>query len=122
MIERAEPTFFKFETPGDVVEGVLIAVKRKAIDGKPAITYTVQDGEERIRFNGAYQINEKLAVSDIGHKIEVTFEGVDSTIGRGDNKMRHFQVRVSRNVIDKAAAAAAASADPTLITDDDIPF
>jgi hypothetical protein len=117
MITREEPRFVQFN-PGEIVEGVLIGIKRVAIDGRFACKYTIDDGGVLYSFLGTYQINEKIRPSDMGHKIIVRYEGEDTAVGRNGNKMRHFGVQVSKNVVDKAAAHG----NELGITDDDIPF
>jgi hypothetical protein len=117
MIERVEPRFVKFGAPGEIVEGVLVGIKRINIDGKPAIKYLLDDDGEQCTFLGTYQLNEKLRPADMGHKIVVRYEGLDTNVSRNGNPMRHFVVQISKNVINKAAAALNLG-----ITDDDIPF
>jgi hypothetical protein len=117
---REESRFVKFKT-GEVVEGVLFNIERVAVGNKPAVRYTVEeDGGEFVSFIGTFQLNTKLRVTDKGHRVEIRCLGEDTTVKRGDNCMKVFDVRVSKELVKGAAIPAAA--DGTEITDDDIPF
>jgi hypothetical protein len=117
MEERKEPRFVQFDK-GSFVEGVLLSIQSIRISEKPAVRYTVkQDDQEDVSFIGTYQINSKLRVRDVGHRISVICEGEDPSIRRGDNCMKLFGVKVSRERV----LAASPTSDPG-ITDADIPF
>lgn len=121
MEERLEPEFLKF-VKGEVIEGVLIQVKRIQVanpdrpDGpkNPATRYTCLDDEGKpFCFLGCYQIDVKLRPTDIGRAIRLTYIGDDTNVGRNGNQMKVFEVMVSKQK---------APEDMTFITDEDIPF
>jgi hypothetical protein len=117
---REEPRFVKFTT-GEVVEGTLMSIDRVTVGGKPAVRYVVMvDAGDYVSFIGTHQLNTKLRPTDQGHRIEIRCIGEDTMVKRGDNCMKVFEVRVS--VESALKVAPTAPADPTQITDDDIPF
>lgn len=119
METRQEPRFVKFTT-GECVEGTLVSIERMTIKDRPALRYTVLESDgELVSFLGAFQINTKLRATDRGHHISVRCEGEDVMVKRGENCMKVFEVRVSK---EKVSQGAASSVDPLEITDDDIPF
>jgi hypothetical protein len=121
MIERKEPALVRF-AEGERLSGVLLLIERIEIEKKPVTRYIVEDLEtgERSQFLGTYQINAKLRTTDVGHVIDVRYEGEDTSIGRDGNSMRRFKVLVSdRRVAGKLAGDDLAG---TLITNDDIGF
>jgi hypothetical protein len=118
METREEARFIKF-AQGEVVEGILLSVQPISIQNKPATRYIVSDENgEMVSFLGTYQLNEKLRPADRGHKIIVRCEGEDVNVKRGDNCMKVFDVKVSRELVTKIAPS---SINPE-ITDGDIPF
>jgi hypothetical protein len=116
METREEPKFVNFSA-GDVVDGTLYSMERVTVRGNASIRYNVlQDNGEMCAFIGTHQLNTKLRPSDVGHRVEIRCQGEDTMIKRGENCMKVFQVRVSKN------AVRAAAGDGTEITDADIPF
>jgi hypothetical protein len=121
MEVREEPKFVQFST-GDVIEGLLLNIDRIKVKDNAAIRYTVQqDDGQSVSFLGTHQLNTKLRTTDRGHRIEITCEGEDTMVKRGDNCMKVFDVKVSKEVVTRDAALLASSEIPE-ITDDDIPF
>jgi hypothetical protein len=121
MEVREEPKFVQFST-GDVIEGLLLNIDRIKVKDNAAIRYTVQqDDGQCVSFLGTHQLNTKLRTTDRGHRIEITCEGEDTMVKRGDNCMKVFNVKVSKEVVTRDAALLASSEIPE-ITDDDIPF
>lgn len=114
MIEREEPRFVKFAT-GEVLEGILVSIQGATVGGKSAVRYTVlEEGGQYACFIGTHQLNTKLRAGDRGHRVEILCEGEDTMIKRGDNCMKVFRVKVSREPV--------TAVDPLMISDDDIPF
>ena len=122
MQERKEPQFTKF-AEGQTVEGVLVKIYRIQVGDpekpeapkRPATKYTVLEGQgELVSFLGSYDLDTKLNTRDVGHFIQIRYEGEDKTVSRNGNAMKKFRVRVSNK--------PAQVVDGTLITDDDIPF
>lgn len=118
METREEPKFVQFAT-GDVVEGTLVNMERIAVKDKPAIRYTVKRVNEFLTFLGTYQLNTKLHREDLGHRVEIRCVGEDTMVKRGENCMKVFDVKVSRDPVSKARTDVIAD---TEISDDDIPF
>lgn len=114
MVERKEPKFVQFGA-GESVAGVLVAIEKAMVGGKPAARYVVQDIEsgELSAFLGTAQINTKLRRTDLGHMIDIRCEGTDRNVVKNGNPMKVFRVLVS----DKPCTEAAS----VYITDDDIP-
>lgn len=102
MVEREEPRFVRFEV-GDVVEGILVEIRRLRVQGKPAVRYTVDDDGQLCSFLGTYQINEKLRVTDIQKRIHIRYEGEDTSVMRAGRRMRNFRIFVSSDVVDPTA-------------------
>jgi len=125
MVERCEPTLIKF-AEGEWVRGVLVSIERIDVDKKPVARYTVRDLDtgEYSSFLGTHQINAKIRRSDIGHAVEVRYEGTDPSIVRNGNAMRRFKVLISdRPVTPEESAAAMDELEMEMqITDDDIGF
>jgi hypothetical protein len=110
MVEREGPRFVRFKV-GELVEGVLVEIKRQNVQGKPAIRYTVDDGGQLYSFLGTYQINEKLRVSDKGKRVSICYEGEDTSVSRAGNRMRKFRVFVSSGIVNAEAASGATCSD-----------
>jgi hypothetical protein len=109
---REDAQLIKWEK-GDVIEGVLLGIVKKTLDNKPALEYKVDAAGKLVKFWGAYQLNEKLRPSDVGHAVMISYIGEDTGVGRNGNKMRVFEVKVSKELV----------ADTSLyITNDDFPF
>jgi len=120
MILREPPPMIGF-VRGEVVEGVLLSVRRMPLKGKLVPRYLIErENGTRVFFWGTYEINEVMKLGDLGHKISIVFIGEDATVGRGENKMKHFEVRISKEPV--RAGIAPAKGDLLEITDDDIPF
>jgi hypothetical protein len=114
---REEPKFVQFST-GDVIEGNLFAMERIRVKEKLAIRYTVQEESgAMLAFIGTHQLNAKLRPTDLAHRVEIRCIGEDTMVKRGDNCMKVFEVRVSKDPVIRGAAI-----DSTEITDDDIHF
>jgi hypothetical protein len=133
METREEATKIEF-ADGDVCDGVLVSIEkvmvREKVDGgaperrNAAIRYTVrfEDGSEGF-FHGTHQLNRKLRPEDRGHRVVIICRGEDPNVRRGENCMKLFDVRVSKNRVANVALPTA-QREGTIpeITDDDIPF
>ena len=108
MVERKEPQFVQFNM-GDVVEGILLKIERLRVQSKPALRYTVDDDGQLYSFLGTYQINEKLQVSDIGKRVQIRYDGEDTSVIRAGNRMRIFRIFVSSDVVSAPAARGGTS-------------
>jgi hypothetical protein len=123
MIERKEPTFVKL-AEGEVIQGVLLRMERIEMgsEKKKVVRYTVHefDSGHLCSFLGAYQIDSKLTMADIGHVISVRCEGEDRNVRRNGNAMKLYTVLVSEKKF--AENGNTPVVDSSIITDDDIPF
>jgi hypothetical protein len=120
METREEPRFITFEK-GEVYEGVLVAIERVQVGTppKPSVRYTIQGDNGKLgAFLGTYQLNTKLHTEDKGHRVAITYTGENEAVKRGDNCMKVFDVKVSRERITSNTTAAAGLG----ISDEDIPF
>lgn len=127
METREEPRFINFAT-GDTLEGELLSVEEVTIKEKRAVRYTLKEPDRDIWvcFLGTHMLNSKLRLSDVGHYIQITCEGEDTTVKKGENCMKVFDVKVSREKVHaglfKPTALKSESGDGTGITDEDLPF
>jgi hypothetical protein len=113
MREVIEPRFVKFEE-GEVIEGVLLAMQRVVVGGKPTLKYIVDEGSQLCAFLMTYQLSQKIHSSDVGRRIHVTYLGVDPKVSRNGKNMRLFKVLKSTERV--------TDPDNLGITDEDIPF
>lgn len=99
--------------------GILTNVERVQVGSpaKPALRYTFAELESGVTYFtiGTYQLDSKIRPTDRGHIVEIRYLGLDENVGRGDNRMKRYGVRVSKH------AAPGWAHDGTLITDADIP-
>lgn len=137
--ECEKPELVRF-AKGECVEGLLLERNRVTIGGNPAIQYLVEKANGRlVKFNGTSDIVEKMQPRYVGHFIRVTYVGEDTTVKRGDNYMRVFEIFVSDWPVARdlrtqtfveikdgggqlAPVGQTELADGTQITDEDIPF
>jgi hypothetical protein len=128
--ERKGPKFIQFGKEGEDVGGVLLAINKVKIGGKPAVRFVLEEGDitegkfsasgERLAFLGTADLIDKIRTRDRGHYVLVRFEGVNPNVEKNGNMMKMFKVMVSR---ESFRAIQQASGDEVLeITDEDIPF
>ena len=102
------------ESKGREIMGRLLSIEKVQYQDGPGLVYTVkgQKPGEVLRFRGATRLNQRLDPSDIGKVINVRYNGEDKTkdMKPGMNPPKDFIVLVDE-----------ASADPAVITDDDLP-
>lgn len=118
LVERPSPELFSFSTPGDFVKGVLSAIDRVEVKGKPTIQFTVDDAAENKTYKilGTYDLNQKIKKSDIGSFLQIVYKGENKEVKKGDNFLRMFGVAFEEKT------HAATFTDGSQITDADIPF
>ena len=128
MKERKEPRFIKFGD-GEQVEGVLLAIERVMVNGKPASRFLVMEDEgdpPTCAFLGTFQIESQVLTSDIGYRVRIRCEGTNPAVTRNGNAMKKFRIWTSEKPAMGSRgrqAAAGGSAEHDLgITDEDIPF
>lgn len=104
--EDLAPEEFKFERPGDFIQGVLLDAKETSLGG---MSYTVQSGKKLFYFFGGKQI-DPLLPDKVGYEIRVEYKGLSKVPTQpGYNPMKQFSVKYRRAPI-------------TQITDEDVPF
>lgn len=116
--DRPEPSKIEFGD-GEVFTGILTNIERVMIGEprKPAVRYSFEELEtsKACFMNGTYQIDSKIRRHDVGHVIQIRYEGTDPNVSRNGNPMKKFTVRVSKNT------APGWANDGSQITDADIP-
>lgn len=116
--DRPDPRKIEFGD-GEVFTGILTAIDRVMVGQpqKPAVKYSFEEIEtsEACILIGTYQIDSKIRRHDVGHVIQIRFEGADPNVSRNGNPMKRFSVKVSKR------PAPGWAGDGTQITDADIP-
>jgi len=115
--EVKAPEQFKFDKPGDKLEGVLLSIMNQTVKGKTAIQYTVErhDGG-KATFLATWDLMQKIDRSMLGCPIAVKFDRLHKTIEKNGNRAKMFTVMVDRD------APRADHAGVRDISDEDIPF
>lgn len=87
--------FYRFENPGDKLQGILINKTQTTIKGGNRIgKYTIkkQDGK-KVAFLGSVQLDEKMSNIGLGQDVWVQFTHKES-LGDTGNEMKCFKVFV----------------------------
>jgi hypothetical protein len=115
--EIKAPEQFRFDKPGDCVEGTLLAITAHTIKGKKTIQYTVgkKDGN-KVTFLATWDLLQKIDRKILGYPLVVKFEKLHNSIERNGNRAKVFNIMVDLD------ARPAAHTDSLEITDDDVPF
>ena len=139
MVERHEPNFVQFKA-GVSVEGILRSVESVNVKGSVATRYLLENGKMQIdarngqvcafhsegtlsRFLGTTQIDERMALSDVGRYVIIKCIGEDTMVKRGENFMKVFEFSVTNGPVEWGPVRAGQAPDGTPeITDEDIPF
>lgn len=91
--QKRELVDVKWESMGQSVAGWLTRMEHVAYQGKRNLLYHVTDQQSRvIRFYGTSEINDKLAPSDLGAAVMITF--VQERPMSGGRAMKLFDVLV----------------------------
>jgi hypothetical protein len=115
--EVRAPEQFRFDKPGDSVEGVLLATTSHTVKGKKTIQYTVVRKEgNKVTFLATWDLLQKIDRKMLGYPISVKFEKHHDSIERNGNRAKVFTVLVDWD------AKPAAHVDSLEITDEDVPF
>jgi hypothetical protein len=93
--EAKPPEQFRFEKPGDCVEGVLLAITSHTVKGKKTIQYTVvkKDGN-KVTFLATWDLLQKIERKMLGYPVSVTFDKLHDSIERNGNRAKVFTVLV----------------------------
>jgi hypothetical protein len=94
MVERRKPRFVFFAHAGDGLEGLLVDIERKRVNGTVFTVYTLEYESQLTCFFGTEMINEKIQIGDVGRWIRIRYEGDDTSLGRG-GRTRVYRVFVS---------------------------
>jgi hypothetical protein len=122
METRELPKFIQFNE-GDFVEGIIIGIESCLVKGKKCTRYTVHPKEGLdVSFIGTNQLDRKLRVNDLGHFAKIYCKGEDPNVQKGDNRMKLFDVKVSKHVIEGAPLLPVQNQVNPEITEEDIPF
>ena len=114
FVEVKAPEQFRFENPGDTVEGALVAIVPHSVNGKQTLQYTVErEGGDRVTFLATWDLAQKITRKMLGYPIFVKFEKYHDSIERAGNRAKVFKVMVDWS---------GKPADGLEITDEDIPF
>lgn len=95
--ERKEPAFFKFQKPGDTLQGHVAGFLRGMIGGKPGVAIFLSVNERTdqfVKINATRQMLEKIHTSDAGRPVRITYER-DSEIKTAGNPMKVFTILVN---------------------------
>ena len=94
LTERTGPEIFRFDNPGDSLQGRLVTIETVDIGGKPTIRYVVHETDEDkiYSFLGTVDLNIKIRQSDIGKVLEVRYLGRDTEAQEGRNPIKRFKV------------------------------
>jgi hypothetical protein len=117
--ERKLPNIFKFESTGEVLEGLLVQIRKTQTQGKPTLEYVIlqADGQTQ-KILGTWDINSKIFLHDVGCVVQITYVGENRKVKRGENFLRVFRVLV-RPAIGGPAVSPASHHE---ITDEDTTF
>jgi hypothetical protein len=117
FVEVRAPEQFKFSTPGQKIQGVLVSMASHTVKGKKVLQYTVRkENGDRVTFLATWDLARKIERRALGHPIYVEFVGDHDSIESNGNKAKVFRVMVDDDT--KAEQVA----DEVEITDDDVPF
>jgi hypothetical protein len=84
LVERLGMEFYRFETPGETLRGVLEEIDTVAIQGRPTIRYRIDDTETKRTYSllGTVDLNSKIQKCDVGKFIEIRFENRERLPGK----------------------------------------
>lgn len=115
--EVRAPEQFRFEKPGDSLQGNLIAITPHVVKGKKTIQYTMEKSDtSRLTFLATWDLAQKITPKMLGLPINVTFEKYHDSIERDGNKAKVFKVMVDWD------AKPSTTVDSLEVGDEDIPF
>lgn len=98
MEERREPALFKFERPGQTIEGHIAGFLPTTLEGKRAVAIFIAVNERTDQFmkiHATRQLLEKIRTTDVGRQVRITYRGEDDAVKTQGNKLRRFDVVVN---------------------------
>jgi hemerythrin superfamily protein len=114
FVEATAPELFKFEKKGDLLEGILLAVKQEIIKGDRVLEMYVNTGRTVKKYRPGYDVKSKLKKDMIGKHVIIRYYGDDESKGKDGNAMKVFGLYYK--------PIADHDGDDPGITDEDIPF
>ena len=110
-----EPEMHKWDKPGEVIMGTLVAIRKIAIEGKPVPRLTLQLGARTINTLAPYHLLE-LTRGLVGCDVRIKYLGEDENVRGGPNNtpMKRFSVQ--------SKGTPSGNIHGVAITDEDIPF
>lgn len=110
------PELWKWDKPGTILSGTLLALTRAEIDKKPVVQMLFQiTTTTQVKCLQTYDLMQKIGRQHIGSQMRITYLGEDPDVKRGDNHMKVFDVQFKR-------PEGMPARDSGPITDEDIPF
>jgi len=108
-----EPEMHKWDKPGEMIAGILMAIRRITIEGKPVPRLTLQLGSRTINTLAPYNLLEQVRPL-VGCELRIKYLGEDDNVRGGPNNtpMKRFSVQ----------SRGTPNAHGVAITDEDIPF
>lgn len=94
--ERKEHVLFKFEKPGDKLEGHLVGILRTTVKGDNAVAmfFSVNGKTDQFtKIHATRQMLEKIYTGDVGRFIRIVFKG-NSSIQTAGSPMKMFSIQV----------------------------
>lgn len=88
------PTFIKFESEGEQVEGILRSKTTIDFQNGPVGKYTLEpETGELISFLGGAVLDQAMNMVEIGNYVRVTFEGISKLDGA--KTLKNYKVEVA---------------------------
>lgn len=86
--------FFKFDTEGQILEGLLVAKAQNTIRGSKVGKYTLIRKEDKMKvtFNGGTVLDELMASVAAGKEIKIVYIGDEIPMESGQFPMKRFKV------------------------------
>jgi hypothetical protein len=112
FVEALAPELFKFEQKGQVLEGILVAMKIEVIKGDRVLEMYINTGRKIVKYRPGYDVKSKLKKEMVMKHLLIRYYGDDEAKGKDGNAMKVFEVYYKPNT----------EGDDPGITDDDIPF
>ncbi len=97
MEERKEAVLYKFEKPGDKLEGHLAGIVKTQIEGKGAVDlyFSVREKTDQfVKVHATIKMLEKIRSGDVGRKMRIQYMGENTKVKTQGNPMREFAVAV----------------------------
>jgi hypothetical protein len=114
FVEATAPELYKFEKKGQILDGILLAMKIEIIKGDRVLEMYVSTGRRVVKYRPGYDVKSKLKKEMLGKHLIILYRGDDESKGKDGNPMKVFEV-FYKPVADH-------DGDDPGATDEDIPF